>query len=145
MIDDILWPAKKIGIFTGTGTPEAVVDASPGALFLRTDGDADTTAYQKVTGTGNTGWRALPSVLTATAVNNFASLATGAMDQFDITVAGAALGDPVAVGCSVLIPIGAGLIASVKEPDTVSVKLFNLSGGAVDLASATFTVKVFKV
>ena len=42
----------------GPGTPEAQVAASPGSLYLRTDGDAVTTLYIKTTGTGNTGWTA---------------------------------------------------------------------------------------
>jgi hypothetical protein len=41
-------------IFVGTGTPEAVVTATVGSLFLRTD--AATSLYVKQTGTGNTGW-----------------------------------------------------------------------------------------
>ena len=43
-------------IYTGTGTPEAVVTAAIGALFLRTDGGASTTLYVKESGAGNTGW-----------------------------------------------------------------------------------------
>lgn len=43
----------------GTGSPEGVVTASPGSLFLRTDGAAGTTLYVKETGTGtSTGWKA---------------------------------------------------------------------------------------
>jgi len=41
-------------ILAGTGTPEAVVTAPVGSLFLRTD--AATSLYVKQTGTGNTGW-----------------------------------------------------------------------------------------
>jgi hypothetical protein len=45
-------------IVTGTGTPEGVVTAPRGSLFLRTDGGATTTLYVKTSGTGNTGWTA---------------------------------------------------------------------------------------
>ncbi len=41
-------------ILIGTGTPEGVVTAPVGSLFLRTD--AATSLYVKQTGTGNTGW-----------------------------------------------------------------------------------------
>lgn len=41
---------------TGTGTPEGVVTAPVGTLFLRTDGGTSTTLYVKETGAGNTGW-----------------------------------------------------------------------------------------
>lgn len=41
---------------SGTGSPESVVTAPVGSLFLRTDGGASTTLYVKESGTGNTGW-----------------------------------------------------------------------------------------
>ena len=41
---------------TGAGTPEGVVTAPVGSLFLRTDGGAGTVMYVKESGTGNTGW-----------------------------------------------------------------------------------------
>jgi len=40
----------------GTGSPETVVTATVGSMFLRTDGGASTTLYIKESGTGNTGW-----------------------------------------------------------------------------------------
>ena len=43
-------------IRTGSGTPEGVVAAPVGTLFLRSNGAATTTLYVKETGTGNTGW-----------------------------------------------------------------------------------------
>lgn len=43
-------------IYSGTGTPESVVTAPVGSLFLRRDGGAGTTLYVKQSGTGNTGW-----------------------------------------------------------------------------------------
>lgn len=43
-------------VLTGEGTPEGVVTATPGVLFLRTDGGAATTLYVKESGTSNTGW-----------------------------------------------------------------------------------------
>jgi hypothetical protein len=43
-------------IRSGTGTPEGVVTAPVGSLFLRKDGGAGSTLYVKETGTGNTGW-----------------------------------------------------------------------------------------
>lgn len=40
----------------GAGTPEGVITAPVGSLYLRTDGGAGTTLYVKQSGTGNTGW-----------------------------------------------------------------------------------------
>ena len=45
-------------ISSGSGTPEGVVTAVVGSLFLRTDGSTSTTLYVKTSGTGNTGWTA---------------------------------------------------------------------------------------
>ena len=43
-------------IAQGAGTPEGVVTAPVGSMYLRTDGGANTTLYIKESGTGNTGW-----------------------------------------------------------------------------------------
>ena len=48
----------KIIIRTGNGTPEGVVTAVQGSLFLRMDGGATTTLYVKTSGSGATGWTA---------------------------------------------------------------------------------------
>jgi hypothetical protein len=48
----------QVTFTTGTGTPEGVVTAPVGSLFMRTDGAATTTLYVKTSGTGNTGWTA---------------------------------------------------------------------------------------
>jgi len=46
-------------VTSGTGSPEGVVTAPVGSLYLRTDGGAGTTVYIKETGAGNTGWTAV--------------------------------------------------------------------------------------
>jgi len=45
-------------IATGAGTPENNLVAPVGSLYLRTDGDANTTLYVKTSGTGAAGWSA---------------------------------------------------------------------------------------
>lgn len=42
--------------YTGTGSPESVVTAPVGSIYLRTDGGSGTSFYVKESGTGNTGW-----------------------------------------------------------------------------------------
>jgi hypothetical protein len=49
---------QTVRIRTGSGSPEGIVPAPVGSLYLRTDGGATTTLYVKTTGTGNTGWTA---------------------------------------------------------------------------------------
>lgn len=48
-----------IGIYYGTGSPEAVVTANIGSIYLRYDGSTSTTLYVKTADNGaNTGWTA---------------------------------------------------------------------------------------
>lgn len=49
---------ETLGVFFGAGSPESVVTANIGSLYLRTDGSTSTTLYVKTSGTGNTGWTA---------------------------------------------------------------------------------------
>ena len=46
-------------VLSGSGSPEGAVTAPVGSIYLRTDGGADTAAYTKTSGTGNTGWTAV--------------------------------------------------------------------------------------
>jgi len=50
---------NEVKIATGAGSPENVVTAPVGSLYLRTDGGANTTLYIKETGATNTGWQAM--------------------------------------------------------------------------------------
>lgn len=45
-------------ILTGSGSPESVVTAPIGSLYLNTAGGVSTTLYVKTSGAGNTGWTA---------------------------------------------------------------------------------------
>lgn len=45
-------------IFSGDGSPEGQITATPGSIYLRSDGGAGSGFYVKETGTGNTGWSA---------------------------------------------------------------------------------------
>lgn len=41
---------------SGTGSPEGVITAPVGSIYMRNDGSTNTTLYVKEIGTGNTGW-----------------------------------------------------------------------------------------
>lgn len=47
-----------VEIFSGSGSPEGVVTASAGCLYLNTDGGTNTTMWVKESGSGATGWTA---------------------------------------------------------------------------------------
>lgn len=54
---DTLRPGDGSAKWTsGAGSPEGVLSAVVGSIWLRTDGGANTTFYIKETGSGNTGW-----------------------------------------------------------------------------------------
>lgn len=43
-------------VFSGQGSPEGVVSAGVGSIYMRTDGGASTSVYVKESGTDATGW-----------------------------------------------------------------------------------------
>ena len=48
----------KQKVYNGVGSPEGVVSADIGSLYLRLDGGAGSSFYVKESGTGATGWTA---------------------------------------------------------------------------------------
>ena len=97
----------------------------------------------QTTNTGTMSWR---NTGTASAALNFPSTADGATSDLTVTVTGAADGDLVVLG----IPNGAQPAggawyqAWVSAANTVTVRLFNETGAAVDPASDTFNVMVMR-
>lgn len=131
-----------IQIITGAGSPEGSITAPVGSVYRRTNGGLSTTLYFKYSGTGNTGWVAARGYLQATVVWDPASIASGAQSALQtITVTGATLGMEAQVFASVDLQ-GLMPVAYVSAADTVKFFLANMTGGAVDLGSATFTVRV---
>lgn len=45
-----------ITIFTGNGSPEGVIVANVGSMYLRLNGGSGSTLYVKESGTASTGW-----------------------------------------------------------------------------------------
>ena len=56
------------GMYAGSGSPNGAVTANVGSVFLRVDGGAGTSLYVKESGTGNTGWTAVSSGSSSSAV-----------------------------------------------------------------------------
>ena len=78
----------------------------------------------------------------ATAID-IANLVDGAGASQDVTVTGAALGD-FAIPSLGVDAQGLTVTANVKSANTVTVRVQNETGGAIDLASTTIRVIVFK-
>jgi hypothetical protein len=66
-------------LYAGKGSPEGVITAEVGSVFLRHDGGYGSAAYSKETGTGNTGWRALSGLFGEVSILAYA----GGVDIFD--------------------------------------------------------------
>lgn len=49
-------PSDSVFITGGSGSPEGAIAASPGSVWIRTDGGAGASLYVKESGVGNTGW-----------------------------------------------------------------------------------------
>lgn len=85
-----------------------------------------------------------PKILQGSATLNFGSISAGAVATDTITVTGAVAGDCVMVG----VPAGfnAGLTWSphVTGANTVTLRVHNTTGGAIDPASATFKATVVR-
>lgn len=71
------------------------------------------------------------------------SIAIGSCEEKDVTVSGAALGDFAIASMSVDTQ-GLDMSAKVTATNTVTVVLSNNTSAAIDLASATLAVLVFK-
>ena len=82
-------------------------------------------------------------VLTYKGTLNVANLADGAGSTETATVPGAALGDFAEASLGVSAA-GITVTAYVSAAGTVSVRVQNESGGAVDLASTTLRIVVYK-
>jgi len=83
-------------------------------------------------------------VINASAVVDVASLADGAgATSASITVTGAALGDFVLISCSLDLQ-GLILTAYVDAANSVKFRIQNETAGTIDLASATFKVRVVR-
>jgi len=78
-----------VNVYCGINSPEGVVTAGVGSLFIRTNGSVGATLYVKQSGTGNTGWTASNVLASGTTANRPTSVPVGT-PYFDMT-----LGKPI--------------------------------------------------
>ncbi|HYE32131.1 MAG TPA: hypothetical protein VEH27_11930 [Methylomirabilota bacterium] len=75
---------------------------------------------------------------------NFGSIAAAASADLTIAVAGAVVGDSVALGLPAAPTAGIVFMAFVSATDTVTVRATNITGSGVDPASADYRVTVIQ-
>lgn len=146
--------AEILGFNSG-GTPEPKTVGGNGngvtlafnsnTLQANADQDLKTTGSVtfggvKVGATGTT----ITFILTATATLDFPSTAAQTSSDLTIAVAGAAVGDAVFLGLPAAPDANGCFTAWVSAAGVVSVRFNNYSAGAIDPASATYRVCVFK-
>lgn len=84
----------------------------------------------------------MSSQVSGTATWDPPSIGDGAMTSTTVTVTGALLGDTAFAAFSLVVPAGALLTAQVTASNTVTVTLYNKSGGSLDLSSGTLRATV---
>ena len=87
--------------------------------------------------------RILDDDISASVVKDFGSIGDGGERAANVTVTGAAMGD-YAIASFSLDVSDMQLDAQVTAADTVTCTMYNNTGGAIDLASGTLYVRVFK-
>lgn len=104
----------------GTGSPESVIAAPIGSLFLRTDGSTGTTLYVKESGTGNTGWVTTTTIAIAGLTTGTVPKASGASTLEDSIIREFTASGNLAIG-----------INSSESPSATFYVATNASGTAV--------------
>lgn len=122
---------------SGVRVPHGTAPTSPA------DGDVWSTTtgvFARVNGTT----QQLANRLTNTAALDFPSIAAAGQQELTITVTGAAVGDAVLLGPPSTLTAGLIATARVSAADTVTIRLSNITGSAIDPASATWRATVLR-
>ncbi len=82
--------------------------------------------------------------LSGSATLDFPSIAGGGTAELTITVTGAAAGDAVVLGPPAALEAGLAATGRVSAADTVTVRMHNTTGGAVNPGSATWKARIVK-
>jgi hypothetical protein len=121
---------------TGSGAKNIAKWAVGGTTVFNVDNAGATTI--------GAGSAAISKVYTATATLDFPSIAHNSYADLTMTVTGATTGSVVIPGAPAALEAGIGFSMWVSAADTVTVRIHNMSGGAVDPASATWRATVIK-
>lgn len=120
-----------------TGSRPVASSAGAGAVLF------DSTLNRPIWSDAST-WHAAGSYLTATATLDFPSIAAAGQQELTITVTGAAVGDCVVLGPPAALEAGVQATGYVSATNTVKIRLSNVTGSAVDPASATWRASILR-
>jgi hypothetical protein len=149
--------AEQTFSFSGITAGSSLVAGTPASLeaglILSLRASASDTVAVRLCNLSGAALDPAPAVYTATIANyyltgssaiDFASLPDGACSERQFTLTGATAADAVAPGWPATLE--AGLLGSmrVSAADTISVRLCNLSGAALDPANQTFKATIAK-
>jgi hypothetical protein len=81
-------------------------------------------------------------IVSGTATLNFPNISSNSTEELTMTVTGAIVGNSVHIGAPSTIETGLGWSGYVSATNTVTIRVHNSSGGAVDPASATWRATV---
>jgi hypothetical protein len=144
------FPPGSIPLFTWTAT-NGLWDANGGSdkrAFLSTRSVGSGTGIVSLDSGTQTvvavDSASVPTYLTAAAVLDFASLPPGTCGDSMFSLPGASAGDSVAAGWPAGLESGLIGIMRISASNTVSVRVCNLSGAALDPAAATFRATVVR-
>jgi hypothetical protein len=88
------------------------------------------------------GGATITKIITATATLDFPSVGSNGIAELTITVTGAAAGDTVMLAAPAAFEAGFTFVGFVSAANTVTVRIHNNNGGAVDPASAAWRATV---
>jgi hypothetical protein len=130
-----------VSLTTGLKLASLTSDPSPtpnsGSVWYRSDTGELRARINSLNGTLHQG-------IKATATLDFSSIAAGATSELTITATGAATGDPVSAGPPSTLNTGLNVTVYVSATNTVTVRLHNSTGSAIDPASSSWSVMVHK-
>lgn len=109
---------------------------------VRSENGFQTISVNPSTGTVTSG-ALVSSVLTGSAALNFPSIDAVSQADLTITVTGATVGSEVSLALPAAPTAGIIFNAFVSATNTVTVRASNITAGAIDPDSATFSVLVF--
>lgn len=121
----------EVSIYSGSGTPEGVVSAVVGSLYLRTN-TSTTIVYFKTSGTGNTGWASNIVDLTTSGTMSFGTVPANSTVEIGMPFAGTTLAMNVAGNLTDAAPAGIVVSHSYISPaGTVNMRVANITGASI--------------